>query len=128
MGIFYMKKLVLCIALFSSTLPLLAQKFGAFEIIDKGAIEIQSNCMQAEFGGDYQRQALKNFKVEKDKNTYKVSGDFIVKARKGSGSIDFGGTVSTGGAVRKSKASCKFVNNAVMWKKDKSDYILSVKI
>lgn len=104
-----MKKLVLCIALFSSTLPLLAQKFGAFEIIDKGAIEFQSNCMQAEFGGDYQQQALKNFKVEKDKNTYKVSGDFIVKARKGSGSIDFGGTVSTGGAVRKSKASCKFV-------------------
>ena len=47
-----MKKLVLFIALFS-TLPLFAQKFGAFEIIDKGAIEIQSNCMQAEFGGDY---------------------------------------------------------------------------
>lgn len=105
-----MKKIIILFALCVS-LQLFAQKFGSFDIVDKGAIDFSSNYFQAEFGGDYQQQALKNFKVEQGKESYKVKGDFIVKARQGSGSIDFGGTVSTGGAVSKDKAACKFVKN-----------------
>lgn len=104
-----MKKILVSLSLLLTTLSLFAQKFGAFEIVDKGAIDFNSNYFQAEYAGDYQQRALKSFKVEKGKDTYKVSGKFSVKARSATGSMDMGGTISTGGKVSKSKTDCNFV-------------------
>jgi len=85
-----------------------AAAFENFTMLYKGAINYATNDIQSEFAGDYQQNALKSPKVEEDAYSYKITGDFIVKASESMTSIDEGGSKSSGGRVAESKPAFAF--------------------